>query len=55
MSYPERLIRRFPEARRPRSLTVKPKPAKPCIWHRIAKAEARMIGLTLAVSKMGAQ
>lgn len=51
MPYPEKLIRKIPEARRPRSLSVKPKAARPCIWARIARAEARMIGLAMAASK----
>ncbi len=45
MSYPESLIRKFPEAPRKRTLTAKPKAARPCIWARIANAENRMIGL----------
>ncbi len=53
MPYPESLIRKIPEAPRRRVLTVRPKPAKPCIWARIAKAENRMIGLALAAAKMG--
>ena len=44
MSYPENLIRKIPESPRKRTLTVKPKTARPCIWARIAKAESRMIG-----------
>ncbi|WP_287998158.1 hypothetical protein [Acidiphilium sp.] len=44
MSYPENLIRKIPEAPRKRTLTVRAKPARPCIWARIAKAENRMTG-----------
>ncbi|WP_288039336.1 hypothetical protein [Acidiphilium sp.] len=54
-TYPEYLIRRFPEHPRRRVLTARPKAAKPCIWQRIARAESRMIGLTLAASKMEAR
>lgn len=53
MPYPENLIRKIPEAKRPKLLTAKPKAAIPCIWARIAKAESRMIGLTLAFAKEG--
>jgi hypothetical protein len=49
--YPEKLIRKIPEAPRKRTLTVKPKATRQCIWQRIARAEARMIGLAMAASK----
>ncbi|HQT62589.1 MAG TPA: hypothetical protein PLV07_08595 [Acidiphilium sp.] len=42
--YPESLITRYPESPRKRTLTVKPKTARPCIWARIVKAENRMTG-----------
>ncbi len=43
-------IRRFPERPRPRQVTAQPKASKPCIWRRIARAERRLAGLSMAAA-----
>ena len=51
-TYPEYLIRRFPEARRPRSLTVKPKATKPCIVSLIQRAADRQAAMVIGFARL---
>lgn len=51
-TYPEYLIRRFPEHPRRRVLTVRPKPPRRCIWSAIQRADDRQAGFVFAVSRL---
>ena len=51
-TYPEYLIRRYPEHPRRRVLTVRPKPPRRCIWAEIQRSDERQAAMVIGFARL---